>query len=64
MLLCLVFATSQVQGYHAMVWPTIGKNGASPIYALAGCVDFDDNNEKNCGTEDFFRGSLGSVVFS
>lgn len=30
-------------GYHARVDSRIGANGASPIYALAGCVDFDNS---------------------
>ena len=35
-------------GYHARVDSRIGANGASPIYALAGCVDFDDSTSKQC----------------
>lgn len=38
-------------GYHTVTDSKIGANGASPIYALAGCIDFDDASiaQKRCG---------------
>ena len=41
-------------GYHTIKDPRIGANGASPIYALAGCVDFDNSSlsEKRCGEQE------------
>ena len=41
----------EVMGFHAEMHPTLGANGASPIYALAGCVNFDDATNKDCGTQ-------------
>ena len=35
-------------GYHARIHPKLGSNGASAIYALAGCLDFDEA-DKRCG---------------
>ena len=41
-------------GYHTIKDPKIGANGASPIYALAGCVDFDNSSvsDKRCGQQE------------
>ena len=41
-------------GYHTETNSNIGANGASPIYALAGCLDFDNSNiaDKRCGEQD------------
>ena len=38
-------------GYHTQTDAKIGANGASPIYALAGCIDFDNATiaHKRCG---------------
>eukprot|EP00435_Cladocopium_sp_Y103_P064632 s325_g26.t1 len=33
-------------GYHTEIPPQKGKNGASAIWALAGCTNFDDANDK------------------
>lgn len=35
-------------GYHVRIHPELGSNGASAIYALAGCLDFD-GADKRCG---------------
>eukprot|EP00435_Cladocopium_sp_Y103_P035383 s344_g9.t1 len=39
----------EVLGYHAEIPPQIGATGASPVWALAGCTNFDDANDKGCG---------------
>ncbi|CAJ1371271.1 unnamed protein product [Effrenium voratum] len=36
-------------GYHARVDPRVGASGASPIYALGGCANFDSPTDKRCG---------------
>ena len=43
---------SELQGYHAHIDSVIGASGASPIYALAGCTDFDDANARRCGEKE------------
>ena len=49
-----VMLIREVMGFHAQIDSRVGKNGASPIYALAGCADFDAESEsdKNCGTQE------------
>ena len=39
-------------GYHAHIHPVLGANGASVIYALAGCLDFDALQDKQCGVNE------------
>ena len=41
-------------GYHTIKDPRIGASGASPIYALAGCVNFDNSSisGKRCGEQE------------
>ena len=41
-------------GYHTETNSNIGANGASPIYALAGCIDFDNSSisDKRCGQQE------------
>eukprot|EP00438_Fugacium_kawagutii_P006410 Skav224263 [mRNA] locus=scaffold2636:190103:190378:- [translate_table: standard] len=46
------FRASCDQGYHAKVHDVIGSFGASPIWALAGCLDFDAPLEKRCDEEE------------
>ena len=41
----------EVMGYHAQVHPELGINGGTPIYALGGCVNFNDATNKDCGTQ-------------
>ncbi|CAK8991648.1 unnamed protein product, partial [Durusdinium trenchii] len=50
----------EVLGFHAVIDPRVGASGASPIYALAGCVDFDNAKEKNCGSETKIHVSVDS----
>lgn len=40
------------QGFHAKVHDVIGSFGGSCIWALGGCLDFDDPLEKRCGEEE------------
>ncbi|CAK9062706.1 unnamed protein product [Durusdinium trenchii] len=47
-----VMLIREVLGFHADIAPQVGASGASPIYALAGCVDFDHATEKNCGSQE------------
>ena len=42
----------EVLGFHAHVDPTVGGNGASPVFALAGCTDFNDKVNRKCGTQE------------
>lgn len=49
---CMYGLSSFDQGYHAKVHDVIGRFGASPIWALAGCLDFDDPLEKRCDEEE------------
>ena len=37
-------------GYHAHIHPEVGANGASVIYALGGCTNFD-SKDRQCGEE-------------
>lgn len=36
----------EVLGYHTEISPQKGANAASPIWALAGCINFDDAKDK------------------
>ena len=42
----------EVLGFHAEVDPTVGGNGASPVFALAGCTDFNDKDNRVCGVQE------------
>ena len=42
----------EVLGFHAEVDPTVGGNGASPVFALAGCTDFNDKVNRRCGAQE------------
>ncbi|CAK9093024.1 unnamed protein product [Durusdinium trenchii] len=42
----------EVLGFHAHVDPTVGGNGGSPVFALAGCTDFNDKVNRKCGTQE------------
>ena len=49
-------------GYHASIHPELGSNGASAIYALAGCLDFDDTDkdaDRRCGENETEIHALG-----
>ena len=39
-------------GFHAQVNPTVGGNGGSQVFALAGCTDFNDKANMECGTQE------------
>ena len=57
--------TEEVLGFHTRVHPVRGGNGASPIYALAGCTDFNNANDRGChGNETQIHVSMDSWVGS
>ena len=39
----------EVMGFHAEIDPRLGANGASCMYALGGCENFDHPTDKKCG---------------
>eukprot|EP00913_Durusdinium_trenchii_P026656 g25012.t1 len=39
----------EVLGFHAEIGEPLGASGAAPIYALAGCRNFNAANDKQCG---------------
>ncbi|CAK9043402.1 unnamed protein product [Durusdinium trenchii] len=56
----IVMMIQEILGFHAVIDPRVGASGASPIYALAGCADFDNAKEKNCGSETKIHVSVDS----
>lgn len=42
----------EVLGFHAEIQEARASFGASPIWALAGCLNFDDRFDKMCGEEE------------
>eukprot|EP00434_Breviolum_minutum_P041830 symbB.v1.2.037213.t1/scaffold5433.1/size27253/2 len=57
--------TEEALGFHTIPHPVIGGNGASPIYALAGCTDFDNASDRGChGYETKVHVSMDSWVGS
>eukprot|EP00434_Breviolum_minutum_P005675 symbB.v1.2.004999.t1/scaffold288.1/size478366/29 len=57
--------TEEALGFHTIPHPVKGGNGASPIYALAGCTDFDNASDRGChGYETKVHVSIDSWVGS
>ncbi|CAK9072629.1 unnamed protein product [Durusdinium trenchii] len=55
----------EVLGFHAEIGEPLGASGAAPIYALAGCRNFNAANDKQCGeTEPVMHVSLDSWIGS
>ena len=57
--------TEEVFGFHTRHHPVVGGNGAAPIYALAGCTDFNNVTDRGChGDETQVHVSVDSWVGS
>ena len=57
--------TEEALGFHTIPHPVKAGNGASPIYALAGCTDFDNASDRGChGYETKIHVSMDSWVGS
>ena len=57
--------TEEVFGFHTRHHPIVGGNGAAPIYALAGCTDFNNVTDRGChGDETQVHVSVDSWVGS
>lgn len=59
-----VLLVQEAVGFHAETHPIVGRFGASPFFALAGCENFDDPQNRRCGEKEAGRiETMGPMVF-